>query len=162
MRLLHPRTLEIISQEMTSVEFLNATVSRKQVVSHAWSECLKYLATRQKHPKMFLDDFTLGCYMYAVRYHGMMIGCNLNGKLIEKYPVVLNGYNHVLKDGYYIEDLLMDFDDNYLFSDAVSLYLKGVNIFPYIFGDEWRKYVPIENLKEIHRVVGKTLDKKKK
>lgn len=54
------------------------------------------------------------------------------------------------------------FDDNYLFSDAVSLYLKGVNIFPDIFGDQWRKYAPIISLKEIYRVVGKTLEKEAK
>ena len=52
------------------------------------------------------------------------------------------------------------FDDDYLFSDAVSLYLKGVNIFPKIFGDKWEKYCPIISLNEIKRVVTKTIDKR--
>lgn len=47
------------------------------------------------------------------------------------------------------------FDDSYLFSDACSLYFKGINIFPDIFGDQWRKYVPVENYKEILRQINK-------
>jgi hypothetical protein len=155
MRLLHPRTIDTIANKMTSVEFLKATSSGKQVISHAWSECLKYLATRQEHPKMFLDDEMLGCYMNYIYTMNESVGCNLNSDLIDdRYPIVKLGFDDPI-----YSDLDMFFDDTYLFSDAISLYFKGVNMMPHIYGDQWRKYIPIENLKEVYRVVGKTLDK---
>lgn len=49
------------------------------------------------------------------------------------------------------------FNDDYLLSDACSLYYKGINIFPDIYGDQWRKYIPVENHKEILRQVLKTI-----
>ena len=53
------------------------------------------------------------------------------------------------------------FGDLYVFSDLTSLYFKGVNLFPAIFGDQWRKYVPVESREEIRRQLDKTINKKK-
>ena len=159
MRLLHPNTLFTVAKEMKDEEFNKATVSRKQVVSHAWSEVLKYLATRQTHPKMFLDDTTLGIYMRLVHHYGTSIGCNLNESHLTKYDEVWISYLEYDDVDLAYDDLMFEFDNDYAFSDAASLYLKGLNIFPYMYYGEWRKYVPIESLKEIHRVVTKTLDK---
>ena len=154
MRLLHPRTLQIIATETTGLDFLDATVSKKQIYAHSWSECLKFLATRQDHPKMFIDDESLGCYMkYIYNLNAEYVHCNLDSSHIDKYPVVKMGFDNPFS----IDE---HFDDTYLFSDVVSLYFKGVNIAKYVYGDMWRRYIPIESLKEIHRVVGKTLDKK--
>jgi hypothetical protein len=146
MRLLHPRTLEII-------------VSRDDIpkahISRVWSELFKWLASGQSHPKMFIDDRVhLGGYMRYVYDCGCAKGCNLDNlkmhkfgkKAVDAFMLSISAFNKY-------------FDDNYLFSDAVSLYFKGVNIFPDIFGDEWRRYVPIQNLKEILRVVQNTLEK---
>jgi len=155
MRLLHPDTIQIVAKDLPDSAFKNSTVSRKQVISHAWSECLKWLATKQQHPKMFLTEQQLGWYLSIVKENGNIVECNLNEQLLIKYDSVWIGY--VDPDVTYLKRL--HFDDSYLFSDAVSLYLKGLNIFPNIFGEEWRKYVPIENLKEIKRIVDKTLDK---
>jgi hypothetical protein len=47
MRLLHPTTLKIAS-ERDDIP--------KTVISHVWSEIFKWLASKQKHPKMFIDD----------------------------------------------------------------------------------------------------------
>lgn len=173
MRLLHVETLRIISLVCTDDDFKNATVSRKQVISHAYTEVLKYLATRQIHQKMWLSDFKLGIYLRTVRYFADMIGCNFNEELIEKYREVQTAYNiasRSFSDEYTLEESLeyihnlkewMSLDDNYLFSDCTSLYFKGINIFKYVYGDDWRRLVPIENLDEIYRVVGKTIEKRK-
>ena len=151
MRLLHPRTLQIIATETTGLDFLDATVSKKQVLSHSWSEVLKFLATRQNHPKMFIDDESLGCYMkYIYTLNAEYVHCNLDSSHIDKYPIVKMGFDNPFS----IDE---HFDDSYLFSDAVSLYFKGVNIFPYIFGDQWRKYCPVISLKEINRQIKKTI-----
>jgi len=153
MRLLHPETLRIIAEE--NVDFSNATSSRKQVISHAWSEVLKFKATEQTHPKMFIhNDYNLGVYMSVVKIYGDIAGCNFNEELLKKYSNLYIGYTSFNDRG-----LLEYFDVNYLFSDAVSLYFKGINILPFIFGDKWRKYVPVESLTEIHRQVTKTLGK---
>ncbi len=149
MRLLHPKTLTIIAQADDSL-FKNATVSKKQIISHAWSEVLKYLAQDKKHPKMFLkSEAPYYKYLHLIlsinkKYN---IGCNLDNSKIN--------YQHI---GIWDDHIISDrFDDTYLFSDAISLYFKGVNILPKIYGDNWRKYVPIENLEEVFRIVGKTL-----
>ena len=77
MRLLHPQTLVTIATS-NELDFTKSTASRKQAISHAWSEILKYLATRQTHPKMFLDDIKLGNYAKLVYLYGIQIGCNFN------------------------------------------------------------------------------------
>lgn len=76
MRLLHPSTLYTVAIECKDSDFKSATVSRKQVIAHAWSEGLKYLATKQTHPKMWLDPYELGGYLAAVKMYGDKIGCN--------------------------------------------------------------------------------------
>lgn len=162
MRLLHPTTLRIVATELEDSEFDKATVSRKQIISHAWSECLKWLATGHSHPKMFIDDMEdFGKYMKLVKYYGNIVGCNLNEQHVVKYDDVWFGY--LQWDSWqFLEDSLEQyFDFSYSVSDAMSLYLKGANLYPYLYGEEWRKYVPIENLNEIYRVVGKTLGKDK-
>lgn len=178
MRLLHTKTLQIVALDMKDEEFVNATSSRKQIISHCHSEILKYLATRgeKAHPKMFINnDRRLGQYVRIVKQYADIVGNTMNLEHYKKYPEVYNGIFSFHEDGvsgartihgteFWFNDKysLSPFDSHYLFSDAVSLYFKGVNIFPYIYGTQWRKYVPIENLKEIYRVVGKTLDKKVK
>lgn len=79
----------------------------------------------------------------------------MNRELLYKYPVVAEGY----EKGWHQSEQYEKFDENYLFSDCMSLYLKGLNIFKYIYGDDWRRIVPIESLKEIQRVINKTLSK---
>jgi hypothetical protein len=147
MRLLHPRTLEILASHP---EF------PKTHIAHCWSEIFKCKGSGKSHPKMFLyDDLILGAYLRFVYDNGIKAGCNLDitkvkslGRLVER------GFT---SDNYSFDGF---FDSNYLFSDACSLYYKGINIFPDIFGDEWRKYVPVESLTEIKRQVDKTLNKK--
>lgn len=150
MRLLHPRTLEIIAKADNKI-FKNATVSKKQIISHAWSEVLKYLAQDKSHPKMFFnneDEYHIYLhYIYALNKI-KNVGCNLDFEKINTKYIGVYDNTHIINKF---------FNNEYLFSDAVSLYFKGVNIFPKIYGDEWRRYVPIENLEEIFRVVGKTL-----
>ena len=155
MRLLHPTTLETISSNK-EVDFRKATSSKKQVISHAWSEVIKFKVTNQKHPKMFIyNDYGLGVYMQMVKQYGDMTGCKFNSDLLKKYPNLYEGF--LSKDGF---DMLDNwFDDLYLFSDCISLYYKGINILPFIYGDDWRKLIPVESLKEISRQINKTLDK---
>ena len=59
MRLLHLQTLVTIATS-NELDFTKSTVSRKQAISHSWSEILKYLETKQPHPKMFLDEIKYG------------------------------------------------------------------------------------------------------
>lgn len=165
MRLLHPETLRIVATQCTDEDFKRATVTRKTVTSHAWSEVLKFLATRQIHPKMWLSDDELGIYMQIAKYHGDVIGCVLDEKLLNKYSKVIDMYlssnyeRALLTIQEYEEDF--KFDDNYLFSDCMSLYFKGLNIFKYVYGDDWRRIVPVESLDEIQRQVTKTIEKRK-
>lgn len=155
MRLLHPETIRIIACE--SVDFSNATSSKKQIISHAWCEVIKFKSQKYTHPKMFIeDDFDLGCYMAYIDRTNKYVGCNLNVGNLEKFEELFMGFT-----SFSISRINKYFNDNYLFSDAVSLYFKGVNIFPFIFGDEWRKYVPVENIGEIKRQVDKTLNKRR-
>jgi hypothetical protein len=160
MRQLHPKTLEIISS-LDDDAFKNATVTKKTVISHAWSEMLKFLATEQSHPKVFMNGEVLGVYMYVVKCYGDKAGCNLNACHLIKHDDVYFGFAEASSIGLSSSAWAISnqFDDIYLFSDAISLYFKGLNILPYIYGDAWRKYAPIENLKEINRVVSKTLQK---
>lgn len=148
MRILHPTTLKIIA-------------SRKDIskahISHVWSEIFKWKASGKSHPKMFIDnDYDLGCYMAIVSVNGWFKKCNLDASKIKKL-------NSTIQAGWYemwcADRIAKYFDDNYLFSDACSLYYKGINIFPDIFGDDWRKYVPVESLKEIIRQCDKTINK---
>jgi len=152
MRQYHPKTLEILSSH---------TDMPKRFSCSAWSEVFKWKASGKSHPKCFIKyDFDLGVYLRIVYDLAISKGCNLDkGKIKSLSIKVQDGFN----DGndYDKEVLLKLFDDNYLFSDAVSLYFKGINIFPDIFGDKWRKYVPVESHKEIARQVNKTLSKNK-
>lgn len=147
MRLLHPTTLAIASRREDIP---------KTVISHAWSEVFKMYGSGQKHPKMFLgSDYLYGVYLRVVYEKGINSGCNLDVNKVAKLPdSVINGFEAIS-----MGELLQFFNNDYLFSDACSLYFKGINIFPDIFGDDWRKYVPVESHKEIHRQVTKTLTK---
>lgn len=162
MRLLHPQTLFTIatSQEL---DFNKSTVSRKQAISHAWSEVLKYLATQQSHPKMFLDTYRLGVYTKLVYLYGVQIGCNFNSEYLEKYEnlyIVFNDTTNIKVANSILTD---DFDDLYLMSDCVSFHMKGLNLGEIIFGrDRWNRIVPINGLAEIVRVTQKAIDKNKK
>lgn len=152
MRLIHPRTLKILASHK---EF------PKTHLAHAWSEVFKFVASCKSHPKMFInDEYYLGLYLKVIFITAKDI-CNLNDSLVNKLPIkIKNGF----KQSYSAKNLTKlskYFNDNYLFSDAVSLYFKGINIFPDIFGDEWRKYVPVESHKEIARQINKTLSRKK-
>lgn len=110
---------------------------------------------------MWLTDKELGVYMLFLYKLGSEIGCKFDIEKIKKYPFVYDSFS----DNYYrtisyIGDKIMSFGgftDDYLFSDCISLYFKGANIMPYIYGEDWCRLVPIENLEEVFRVVSKTL-----
>ena len=152
MRLLHPRTIEILASH---------TEFPKTHLAHAWSEVFKYLASGQKHPKMFLPSKRLlGQYLahiYVQTDFGELVNLD-RSKVDNMGGVIVKGWEE-----YFSSNLPNEFEDyfdsNYLFSDACSLYYKGINIFPDIFGDEWEKYCPVISLKEINRQVDKTLNK---
>jgi hypothetical protein len=164
MRLYHPKTLEIFSQRQDIP---------KRYITSVWSEIFKWKASKKEHPKMFIDnDYDLGSYMAIIRYYGYQRGCKLDTKKVERISDDVEGgfsqYSHIhcslprdkKRD---LEEVTFGieqkyFDDNYLFSDACSLYYKGINIFPNLFGDEWRKYCPVISHKEIKRQVNKTLN----
>ena len=79
MRLLHPETLRTVSMVCKDEDFDKATSSRKQIISHAWSEMLKFKATNQIHLKMFIhDEYEQGLYMKMVYTFGKVVGCNLD------------------------------------------------------------------------------------
>lgn len=164
MRLLHPETIRIIALICKDEDFDKSTLTRRTIISHAWSEVLKYLATRQSHPKMWLNDVQLGAYMRVVKTYGDIVGCNLDEELIRKHDDVAYGYfvcAHNMKqasDTIRANENSFKFDDNYLFSDCMSLYFKGLNIFKYVYGDDWRRLVPVESLGEISRQVNRTLN----
>lgn len=147
MRLYHPRTLQI---------FASRKDIPKRYSCSAWSEIFKWKASGKSHPKMFIDDdYDLGAYLHFAYDWAVFKGCKLDFGKIKKLDIDMQiGFNHYV-------DYNFDkyFDDNYLFSDACSLYFKGINIFPDIFGDEWRKYVPVESHKEIKRQVDEYLNK---
>lgn len=127
---------------------------------------------------MFIDlPFDLGLYLGHLYYYAKSAGCKLNIKSVDKIKPrwargIREGMSNIIKFLNNFPDIALRFftlqdkftnikplfDSNYLFSDAVSLYFKGINIFPDIFGDEWHKYVPVESLKEIQRQVTKTLN----
>jgi hypothetical protein len=156
MRLLHPRTVQILATHADELPH-----ARRSLAS-CWAEIFKWKASGQKHPKQFItDDKTLGVYLFWLWTNALGI-CNLDDSNVKKLgKEVLYGWN-IFFVGKFLQDFIYsakEFDDFYLFSDACSLYFKGCNIFPYIFGDEWRKYVPVESLKEIQRQVTKTLNK---
>jgi hypothetical protein len=149
MRLLHPTTITILASHP---EF------PKTHLAHAWSEVFKFLAQDKSHPKMFLPSHEhYGNYLSFIYQETRDKGYNLDKEKINKLSSeVKKGWE------WYQEDLNIfesHFDDDYLFSDACSLYYKGINIFPDIYDDNWRKYVPVESLKEIQRQVTKTLSK---
>ena len=161
MRILHPTTIFTILTRTEEDDFKKSTLTRKQVISHAFSECHKYLATRQKHPKMWLNDEELGVYMLFLYKIGCEIGCNFDVVKISKHELVYKSFLYDYNQPtIFIGNKIMMFNgftDEYLFSDCISLYFKGVNIMKYIYGDEWRRLVPIENLEEILRIINKTL-----
>jgi hypothetical protein len=146
MRLLHPKTIKTASEKDDMP---------KTILSHCWAECFKAIKSGQKHPKMFIyDRYHFGTYMRLVYEAGITKGCNLDKDKVQSLGFdIQRGFD----DG---KVRLLDqyFDDIYLFSDCVSLYMKGVNIIKYIFVD-WRKYIPIESHKEMHRVISKYLSK---
>ena len=144
MRLLHPTTLKIAS-ERNDIP--------KTVISHAWSEVFKFVASNKFHPKMFLPSNLLGRYLAVVYHYGTIKGCNLNINKVLNIPLLKYGFNTEIEDN--LNHLDPFFDKDYLFSDACSLYFKGINIFPDIYKNEWRKYVPIESYKEILRQINK-------
>ena len=153
-RLLHPLTITTITYG--NLDFSKSTVTQKTTISHAYCEVLKFLATRQIHPKMFLDsDYDYGQYLKFVSMHAEVIGCKFNYDNITKYPEVWRGFKDVLNR----DKLFSYFNEMYLFSDCVSLQYKGLDIGSKLFAD-WRKLIPIESVKEINRVTSKTLDKK--
>lgn len=157
MRLLNPETLRIVATVCKDSDFENTTVSRKSIIAHCWSEQLKFLASGKSHPKCFIVyQQDLGRYLRIVKHYGDIAGCNLNVENLIKYDRVYIGFCDDNEN-----DIADYFDRDYLFSDCVSLYLKGVNIFPYVFGEDANKYIPIINLKEVHRIVTKTLSKDK-
>lgn len=153
MRLLHPKILEIVA---------NRPDLPKTIISHAWSEVFKFKGSGQKHPKMFIDDdYDLGVYLGIVYWCGEKHGCKLDkNKIFSLNNEIQKGFTE-LNILTLIEHFDSDkyFNDNYLFSDLCSLYYKGYNLFPNVFGDDWRKYVPVESLKEIKRQVDKTISK---
>ena len=171
MRILHPKTVELVATADDSV-FKNATVSRKQIISHAWSEVFKYYSTVRNHPKMFISNKKhIGYYLYGIFAIGTKIGCQLDKEKIRQLDdeierTFFNKYNYylsVLKHHGGFDFRLDDyFDSTYLFSDLISLYYKGVNLLPMAFGKEWRKYIPVESRKEIIRQCEKTLKKENK
>ena len=124
MRLLHPTTLKIVSMRNDIP---------KTVISHVWSEIFKWKASGKKHPKMFIDDDEfLGQYMAFICCFDV---CNLDESKIKKLGRnVMRGFKEYMMQNPYSEPFeylyLKYFDDNYLFSDACSLYYKGINIFP--------------------------------
>jgi hypothetical protein len=144
MRLYHPTTLKILSER--------ADIPKRYSCS-VWSEIFKWKASGKPHPKCFIeDDYNLGCYIRLVYNLAIKKGCKLDINKIKKLSYKINrGFSQTMYEIYYQEY----FDDNYLFSDACSLYFKGINIFPDIFGDEWRKYIPVESYKEILRQINK-------
>ena len=161
MRLLHPQSLFVLatSQEL---QFEKSTVSRKQAISHAFCEVLKYLATRQTHPKMWLTDEQLGVYVKLVYLYGVQIGCNFNSDNLEKYPIVYDNFMNTKSISSANKQLAEEFDELYLMSDCVSFHMKGLNLGEVVFGkDKWRRIVPIEGLQEIVRVTQKAIDKSK-
>jgi len=151
---MHPRTIKIIATE-DKIDFTKATSSRRQVISHSWAEVIKFKSQTGSHPKIFIDDdFDLGVYSRYVYECNKTIGCKLNPEKLERFEELFAGFTSCATSR-----LNKYFDDNYLFSDCVSLYFKGINIFPFVFGDAWRKYAPVISLKEIQRQVTKTLAK---
>lgn len=162
MRLLHPQTLFTLVTSK-GLDFTKSTVSRKQAISHSWSEVLKYLATRQEHPKMWLDDEHLGVYAKLVYIYGLQIDCNFNSSHLEKYSLVYDHFCSTETIRFANVILSSMFDELYLMSDCASFHMKGLNLGEVIFGkNKWRRIVPIESLNEIIRVSNKTIDKNKK
>jgi len=146
MRLYHPRTLQILSERKDIPKRYSCSV---------WSEIFKWKASGQVHPKCFINnDFHLGVYLKIVYELATAKDCNLDKSKIKSLSEkVQDGFNNGVG---FDRTILSDyFDSNYLFSDACSLYFKGINIFKDIFGDDWRKYVPVESYKEILRQINK-------
>lgn len=153
MRLLHPRTIQILAEHADELP------RARQSLAHCWAEIFKWKSSGKKHPKQFIDDDRyLGSYL-GYLYEESRNVCKLDAGKIPNLGVVI-AKEFILKRWdfklYFTTD---PFCDPYLFSDACSLYFKGCNVFPYIFGYEWKKFVPVESLEEILRQVTKTLKK---
>lgn len=149
MRLYHPKTLQILASRPDIPLRYSTSV---------WSEIFKWKSSNKSHPKVFIyNDTDVGVYLRYCYDLATNKGAKLDKTKILKLNQLINdGFNN-----YSLSDLhrmtIQYFDKDYLFSDAVSLYLKGINIFPDIFGVSWKKYCPIISHKEIVRVVNKHL-----
>jgi hypothetical protein len=152
MRQYHPTTLRILSERRDIPKRFSCSV---------WSEVFKWKASGQKHPKCIIDNnYALGLYLRLVYKLATNKQCSLDRDKIKFLSQeTQDGFNTITSADALKNILSEYFDSNYLFSDACSLYFKGINIFPDIFGDEWRKYCPVISLKEIKRQVDKTLSK---
>lgn len=148
MRLYHPKTLRILAQRKD--------ISKRFSVT-AWSEIFKWVASGKPHPKMFIDNlYDLGAYLRLVYNLAQAKDCNLDITKIKSLgSEIEDGFNETVYPFWEVEKHY--FDNNYFFSDLCSLYYKGVNLFPDAFKKNWRKYVPVESHKEIHRQITKTL-----
>jgi len=146
MRTLHPQTRQIAAERDDI---------RKTVITNAWAEVFKWKGGNKEHPKMFIwQDFDLGIYMRQIYLASIKKGCNLDPNNVKKLGTeVWRGFTSEedIKAAYFNRD--------YLISDACSLYYKGINIFPDIYGSDARKYIPVESHEEIARqiIVNKTL-----
>jgi hypothetical protein len=146
-RQLHPRTLEILA---------NNDEYPAYPISHCWSEVFKWLGSRQNHPKVFIiKEYDLGVYLaYIYNMNALKNRCLLDKNKINNLSTKLQlGFkNYYGINGGYVPGLFsVYFNDNHLFSDVCSLYYKGINIFPEIFGDDWKQYCPVISHKEIIR-----------
>lgn len=157
MRLYHYRTLQILASREDIPKRYSCSV---------WSEIFKWKASGQKHPKMFIDDeIILGRYLFIVYILALVKGCKLDKDKVKNLSRDIKCGFVYQKDKYeygvYDDNDRFDeyFDDNYLFSDACSLYFKGINIFPDLFPDNPEKYIPVISHKEIIRQCNKTLNK---
>lgn len=152
MRLLHPRTLEIVS--------VRPDITKK-IISNVFNDIFKWKEDGIDHPKMFItDDAMLGRYLSLVYFYSVVRGCYLTISRVDTLSQeTIDCFNAALTNTtltWYLKQLSQYFDDNYLFSDACYLYFRGINIFPEIFGNSWEKYVPIVSLNKIGRYVNKT------
>lgn len=149
MRIYHPKTLQILASRKDIPKRYSCSV---------WSECFKWKASGKPHPKQFIDDDeALGSYLALVFKLATLKGCDLDDNKIRKLgSSVLCGWNADFAYGR--EEYWRYFDDNYLFSDACSLYFKGINIFEDLFPESPAKYIPVISHKEIIRQCNKTLN----
>lgn len=153
MRLLHPKTILIVS---SSDHF------PKTILSHAWAEVFKWIASGKDHPKMFFErdhHQLIAYYLNFVFRRANQRGCSFHEEVIYKHQNLIPHWQHANKMT--IDELQIYltryFHPDYVFSDACSLYYKGVNIFQNLYGQDWRRLVPVESHEEIIRQCNKTI-----